>query len=73
VAAGLEMGHVEPMDLSSRRWLVVLGKGGVGRTTVSLALAGHGRRVALVEVNGTSSLASERRIRSPARSRGASI
>ena len=47
--------------LWERRLLFVLGKGGVGRSTVAhalaLAAAGAGRRVALVEVNGATSLA----------------
>ncbi|MEZ4234817.1 MAG: ArsA-related P-loop ATPase [Myxococcota bacterium] len=47
--------------LPDRSIVVVLGKGGVGRTTVAhalaIALAGPGREVALVEVNGATALA----------------
>jgi arsenite/tail-anchored protein-transporting ATPase len=48
-------------DLFDRRMLIVAGKGGVGRTTVSAALglaaAATGKRVAIVELSGMANLA----------------
>ena len=52
---------MESTSLWNRRVVVVAGKGGVGRSTLALAVAhgaaAEGRRIALVEVHGARSLA----------------
>jgi anion-transporting ArsA/GET3 family ATPase len=51
---------VSPPDLLQKRLVVIVGKGGVGRTTVAAALAlvatRHGRRVIVCEVSGQARL-----------------